>query len=606
MGKIQVLDNALANQIAAGEVIERPSSVIKELVENSIDAHSSRIIVKIENAGRTLISVEDDGDGMDREDAKISFTRHATSKIKNTFDLFRIHTLGFRGEALPSISSVSHLTMITSTGEGVGTKIIISEDNMKVEDANLRKGTLITVEDLFFNTPVRLKYMKTDFTENANSIEVLNKIALSHPEVSISFYIDNKIQFETSGRNDLLETIANIYGFEIARKMVPIEFKTADINVKGYIGRPELARSNRYFMITLLNGRAVYIPKILTAIQDSYNDFIPPSRYPFVVLDFNVDYALVDVNVHPTKREVRFSKEDELRTLLMKHIPQTLRDSYQVVESVVEKSQINTPKEKHEQQSLNLNDNFEAREIIYPVNDYVKQEPLNETKVDNKIIDSNENNKNVSYENQTFNFEYRPQFLKKSPYRAIAQLQKSYIIAEDDGGGFVLVDQHAAQERINYEKFQKIFNAEIKVTNPLIPIVVNLSPSDTILFDQVHQNMLKEVGLIFEPFGTNAFKVVQIPCWLTEYDEKEYIDNLIEQVLRKELVNVEEIRKHTIATMSCKASLKAHDYLNISEMQYLLDNLANCENGSCCPHGRPTMILFTKYQLEKLFKRTGF
>lgn len=593
MSKIQVLDNALANQIAAGEVVERPSSVVKELVENSIDAHATKIVVKIVDAGRTLISVEDDGEGMEREDAMIAFKRHATSKIKSTFDLFRIQTLGFRGEALPSISSVSHLTLTTSTGVGVGTKITISEDNMHIEDASLRKGTLITVEDLFFNTPARLKFMKADYTENSNTIEVMNKIALSHPEISFSLYIDNNLQFETTGRSDLLETIASIYGFDVARKMVPIEFSTVDMQISGYVGRPELARSSRYYMITLLNGRAVYIPKILTAIQDSYHDFIPPTRYPFVILNFNVDYALVDVNVHPSKREVRFSKEDELRRLLIEKIPSILKESYQVVESV-----ISTPKvkeEKHEQQSLNLEASAPmVNNESFTIKDFFDEKDV--PTIENMVHEK---------ESATFAYEKVTPNFKKSPYRAIAQLQKSYIIAEDDDGGFVLVDQHAAQERINYEKFQKIFNSELQVSNPLIPIVIDLSPSEYVLFDSTHQNMLKEIGLEFEPFGTNSYKVVQVPSWLNEYNEKEYIDELIEQVLSKELVNVEMIRKHTIATMSCKASLKAHDYLNISEMQFILDNLENCENGSCCPHGRPTIISFSKYQLEKLFKRTG-
>ena len=595
MSKIRVLDSSLANQIAAGEVVERPSSVIQELVENSIDANAKRIIVKVVDAGKTCISVEDDGDGMDRDDAILAFKRHATSKIKSTFDLFRISTLGFRGEALPSISSVSHLTLITSTGEGVGTKILISEEDLLVEDAPLRKGTLIKVEDLFYNTPARLKYMKADYTENASCVEVMNKIALAHPEISFALYIDERLQFQTTGRGDLLEVIANIYGFDVARKMVPISIKTVDVEVTGFIGRPELARSSRYYMTTLLNGRAVYLPKVLTAIQDSYHDFIPPSRYPFVVLNLSVDYALVDVNVHPSKREVRFSKEDELRFLLLEKIPSLLRDSYKVVESVIETKQIK--EDKYEQQKLDIEEVVTPKEVA---------------KVEEEIPTLNQNILNTENEikkpeviSSTFDYAHKQVNFKRSPYRALAQLQKSYIIAEDDEGGFVLVDQHAAQERINYEKFQLIFNSEIKTTCPLIPLVINMSPSDYILFDNSKKNMLSEIGLVFEPFGTNSYKVIQIPTWLKEYNEKEYVDDLIEQVLNKDNIDVQFLRKHTIATMSCKASLKAHDYLNLSEMQFLLDNLYNCENPSCCPHGRPTIISFTKYQLEKLFKRTG-
>ncbi|MGM9858164.1 MAG: DNA mismatch repair endonuclease MutL [Bacilli bacterium] len=598
MGKIQVLDSALANQIAAGEVVERPSSVIKELIENSIDANSTRIIIKVVDAGKTLISVEDNGDGMDKDDAVLAFKRHATSKIRNTFDLFRIKTLGFRGEALPSISSVSHLTLVTSTGDGVGTKVCISEDNLHIEDASARKGTIITVEDLFYNTPARLKYMKADFTENANCVEVASKVALAHPNISFSLYINDRLQFQTTGRGDLLETIASIYGFDVARKMVPISFKTVDMEVSGFIGRPELARSNRYSMITLLNGRAVYLPKILTAIQDGYHDFIPPSRYPFVVLDLNVDFALVDVNVHPSKREVRFSKEEELRMLLLEKIPSILKESYKVVESTVTTNKVAEKEEKYVQQSLDIDS---VKEVI---NDYVKNELPSEASLDSKeqtIV----NDAPIINENATYNYVTTSKEFKHSPYRAVAQLQKSYIIAEDNEGGFVLVDQHAAQERINYEKFQRIFNEEIKTTMPLIPIVITLNPSDYILLTKDKRYELEKIGLILEEFGSNSYKVIQIPTWLKEYDEKEYVDDLINQIIHKDYIDVAFLRKHTIATMSCKASLKAHDYLNISEMQFLLDNLYNCENPSCCPHGRPTIISFTKYQLEKLFKRTG-
>ena len=598
MGKIQVLDSALANQIAAGEVVERPSSVIKELIENSIDANSTRIIIKVVDAGKTLISVEDNGDGMDKDDAVLAFKRHATSKIKNTFDLFRIKTLGFRGEALPSISSVSHLTLITSTGDGVGTKVTISEDNLHIEEASSRKGTLITVEDLFYNTPARLKYMKADFTENASCIEVASKVALAHPNISFTLYINDRLQFQTTGRGDLLETIASIYGFDIARKMVPISFKTVDIEVNGYIGRPELARSNRYSMITMLNGRAVYLPKILTAIQDGYHDFIPPSRYPFVVLDFTVDFALVDVNVHPSKREVRFSKEEELRILLLEKIPVLLKESYKVVESTISIAKPSEKDEKYVQQSLDIDN---VKEVI---NDYIKSELPNES-LTNKNDEVSIDKVNIINESATFNYVSSSKEFKHSPYRAVAQLQKSYIIAEDNEGGFVLVDQHAAQERINYEKFQRIFNEEIKTTMPLIPLVITLSPSDYMLLTKDKINALEKIGLLLEEFGNNSYKVIQIPSWLTEYNEKEYIDDLINQIIHKDYVDIAFLRKHTIATMSCKASLKAHDYLNLSEMQFLLDNLYNCENPSCCPHGRPTIISFSKYQLEKLFKRTG-
>lgn len=601
MSKIQVLDASLANMIAAGEVVERPSSVIKELVENSIDAHAKRIIVTLQEAGRKSILVEDDGDGMDREDCQLAFKRHATSKLHSPFDLFRIKTLGFRGEALPSIASVSQLTLITSNGENVGTKLTLQEGNMQIEDAPLRKGTQIEVSELFYNTPARLKYLKKDYTENANSIETMTRIALAHPEISFQFYIDERLQFQTSGRGELLETIGQIYGFDVAKKMVPFQVKRNDYEMMGYLGEPEIAKSSRYYMITLLNGRNVYMPKVQNAIVDSYHDFIAPSRFPFVVLQLKVDYALVDVNVHPSKREVRFSKEEELRLALLETIPQALRERQKLAEAVFSKrydpyiSPVPTEKEEKAEQL------FVLKEDLTPT----EEEPIvssTSKPVETIVFPSIQKEKN---QNTEVKIEQATQKAHVMRLKALAQMHRTYILAEDEEGGFYIVDQHAAFERINYEKFQKRFQSELQVHEPLIPQIVQLTPSDAKLFTLEKQGLLLEIGLKFESFGLNAWKVVQVPSWLSEADEKEYIDQLLEQALHGDKVDVAKLRTHAIATMSCKASVRANDYLDQKEMQYLLDTLFTCDNPTCCPHGRPTIVHFTRYQLERLFKRTG-
>lgn len=601
MSKIQVLDASLANMIAAGEVVERPSSVIKELVENSIDAHAKRIIVSLQEAGRKSILVEDDGDGMDREDCQLAFKRHATSKLHSPFDLFRIKTLGFRGEALPSIASVSQLTLITSNGENVGTKLTLQEGNMQIEDAPLRKGTQIEVSELFYNTPARLKYLKKDYTENANSIETMTRIALAHPEISFQFYIDDRLQFQTSGRGELLETIGQIYGFDVAKKMIPFQLLRNDYEIMGYLGEPEIAKSSRYYMITLLNGRNVYMPKVQNAIADSYHDFIAPSRFPFVVLQLKVDYALVDVNVHPSKREVRFSKEEELRLALLEAIPQALRDRQKLAEAVFSKrydpyiSPVPTKKEEKAEQLFVLKEDLTLTEEEPIVSSTSKQEePM--------VFPSLEKEKSS---NPEVKIEETPQKANVMRLKALAQMHRTYILAEDEEGGFYIVDQHAAFERINYEKFQKRFQSELQVHEPLIPQIVQLTPSDAKLFTLEKQELLLEIGLKFESFGLNAWKVVQVPSWLGEADEKEYIDQLLEQALHGDKVDVAKLRTHAIATMSCKASIRANDYLDQKEMQYLLDTLFTCDNPTCCPHGRPTIVHFTRYQLERLFKRTG-
>ena len=584
MSKIHVMDNALANMIAAGEVVERPSSVIKELVENSIDAQSRQIGVFIYDAGRTKIVVEDDGIGMDRDDAVAAFKRHATSKILTTFDLFRIKTLGFRGEALPSIASVSKMTLVTCDGNGAGTSVVSEDDELSVHDAPMRQGTVVTVEELFYNTPARLKYLKSDFTENANSIEIMCRLALAHPEIAMTLYVDDRKNFSTSGRGNLLETIKDIYGLEVAQKMIPFHYSNNDFSVDGFLGKPEMAKANRYFIITLLNGRNVYMPKVQSTIVDSYHDFIPPTRFPFVVLEMTIDPALVDVNVHPSKREVRFSKEGDLRLALLEKIPEALRGKNLVPDVV------STPKMQavviEEQLALDF-----GTVSPKPVLPEVESESLPQV--------------SVFKEPEAVYSEPAHAETQIRSLKALCQLHLTYIVAEDDQGGFYLIDQHAANERINYEKLQRLMNATLTVSEPLIPIVVTLNPSEMALLNSEKMALLESVGLKLEPFGINAYQVRQIPSWAKEYDEQAYVDDILHEALHGDKIDIPKLRTHVIATMSCKRSVKAHDRLSLSEMQYLLDTLLRCDNPHSCPHGRPTIVHFTQYEIEKMFKRTG-
>lgn len=602
MGKVQVLDTKLANMIAAGEVVERPSSVLKELVENSIDAGAKTISVYVYEAGRKKIVVEDDGSGMDHDDALLAFKRHATSKISSTFDLFRIKTLGFRGEALPSIASVSKMHVVTSTGQGVGTELTVINEEISANDAPLRKGTTIEVEELFYNTPARLKYLKTDYTENANNIEVMSRIALAHPEISIKFYIDDKKQFQTTGRGDLLEAIANIFGYAVAKSMVKFEYKAVDYEVTGYLGKPDIAKASRYYMITLLNGRNVYMPKVQTAIKDAYQDFLPPTKYPFCVLAFKVDYSLVDVNVHPSKREVRFSKEDELRLALLEKIPEALKPK-----TIFDEVSIN--KERFPKETIEHIDIFKQSEEENYTKTQEKEEKV--TIFDDFDDDINTENKVVKEveikAEPIIEKEVKQVTRKESPIKPLAQLNKTYIIGEDytGEGGFYLVDQHAAMERINYEYFSKLYSENITTMMPLIPTILNLKPSDAKLLTEEKLDLLKCVGVELEPFGLNAYKVVTVPTWIQKDNEKEYVDDLVNMALHEDKVDIFRLRKHAIATMACKASLKANMNCTMEEAKVMLDRLYNCENPHNCPHGRPIIIKFSKYEIEKLFKRTG-
>lgn len=586
MNKIRVMDTTLANQIAAGEVIERPASVIKELVENSLDANAKTILIKANNAGRTYIAVEDDGDGMSREDATKAFLRHATSKIYDEFDLFRIRTLGFRGEALPSIAAISEVKMQTSDGNHVGTSLSISGDKTSINDAPLRKGTIIEVSDLFYNTPARLKYLKSDYTENSAIVDVVSRLSLAHTNVSFQLYLDGALKLQTSGRGNLLETIMNIYGVFTAKHLIEINLSTNDFSITGYLGKAELARSNRYGMITNLNGRNVYMPKVQSAIIAGYNDFLPDTRYPFVVLDLTIEPGLVDVNVHPSKREVRFSKEVEMTDLLIKSIPSLLLDQNLIFDPNPEKYQEKDMDNQHVHEQLNLK--FTSKTDV----DFTNTEEL---------LTIRDTANPDSFDKQTTTKETG----KIANLTVIGQMNLTYLIAEDGEGGFYLIDQHAAAERINYEKFQKELNVSLKVRAPLIPLVLDYGLSEAALLNEEKLQFLQSLGIDLVPFGSSSFRVTEVPLWAQEYDERIYVTNVIEQLLNQGLVNQEQIRTNAIATMACKASIKANMRLSHQEQQRLVEQLFQCNNPYTCPHGRPTIIHFNKYQLEKMFKRTG-
>ena len=615
MAKIQVMEAKLANMIAAGEVIERPSSVVKELVENSIDAHSSHIEVFVSEAGRKRITVKDDGDGMSKEDALIAFKRHASSKLLDERDLFRIKTMGFRGEALPSISAVSKVTMTTSNGVDVGTKVILDDEEMNVEESSSRKGTEFIVEELFYNTPVRLKFLKTDVTENANTLEVMQRLALSRPDIAFDFYIDNRLVFKTTGRGDLLEVIARIYSNDVARKMIPVKFENYEFQISGYIGKPELNKSNRYFMITLLNGRAVYLPKVQRAIIEAYGDFIFNTRFPFVILKIDVEHTLVDVNVHPSKREVRLSNEERIteavhmiiRDELMGRKPLTesniySRNNLPPTDLVLEDTNVETPQK--ETVSLLLED--DEPKVEYEV----KRPTLEARQVQVELPKEDEVNYNFDSLDENVNESSEQEEVSTSPkFKApllipLCQIHETYIICQSDDG-FYMIDQHAAQERVNYERLNRELNSHVKVVDLLVPLVISVSPSDMIKL-QERIPLLNEIGIELEVFGINTIRVNRIPLYFKENNEEIYVEELINQVITKDKVDIESLRKHVIATFACKSSIKANHKLSLVEMQDVIDSLFKCEQPTTCPHGRPTIIHFSKYDIEKMFKRTGF
>lgn len=581
---IIVLSNELANQIAAGEVIERPASVIKELVENSIDAGAKTITIYIYDAGRTLMIVDDDGSGISKKDLALAFKRHATSKIIDEHMLFRIKTLGFRGEALPSIASIADVTLETAWQDEVGSKLFFVEGKQIIKDAPKRKGTKISVKALFHNTPARLKHLKHDFTENAVILDVVTKIALAHSDIAFILYFDDKLKFQTTGRGDLQETILNVYGLNTAKNIMPFAYETTDFALNGFLGNTELVRANRYAIIINLNGRNVYMPKIQSAINEAYHGFIAPSRFPFVVLNITTDPSLVDVNVHPSKREVRLSKENELINALLQNIPMHLvSPTFVATKTTQDGPGVILEKMVAVQEHL---------ELEFTVGEDKQEEDVHLMRVS---APSEQATIARSESKEVYGRKLRP----------IAQMHQTYIICEHDDGGFCLIDQHAAHERINYEKFMKMLNLNLKTRPLLVPYVLHLSKSELIYFDPEMLKYLHNVGLDIEHFGTDALRVTGVPAWSEAYDEKTYIDEIITMVRENRKVNYEKLRGNAIATMACKASIKAKQRLSIPEMQHLINDLFVANNPYSCPHGRPTIIRYSQYELEKLFQRTG-
>lgn len=607
------LPDALANKIAAGEVVERPASVVKELVENSIDANSKWIKIELMEAGLQSIKITDDGGGMAEEDCEHAFLRHATSKIKNEADLFRVKTLGFRGEALASIASVSRLTVKTSQGDAAGTWLTLEGGKIidkKKSDA--RRGTEIAVDDLFFNTPARLKYMKSLHTELGHITDLLNRLALSHPEVRFEATHNGKGLFRTAGTGDLLQVISHVYGMGTAKKMLPIVQETLDFSIKGYIAKPEVTRASRSYISTIINGRYIKSIPLSQAIIRAYHTLLPIGRYPIVVIEIDMDPILVDVNVHPTKLEVRFSKDKELFTA----IEETIRNKFREITLIPEMEQKPVEKEKSFQHAMN----FDA--VPKPEQSQVWQQPYSQNQVikeqggrDAEVEESKDQQLPNYQEDELPTPAFEPekdamteQFQRSEPVQRvpamypIGQLQGTYILSQNENGLY-MVDQHAAQERIKYEFFKKKLGQTINESQQLLlPLTFEFSKQESIFIEQ-YKDKLEQVGLFFEPFGNQTYVVRSHPSWFPKGFEEEVIREMIDQIMHEEEISVEGIREDAAILMSCKRSIKANHYLNQEEMFRLLEDLRQTTDPFTCPHGRPIIVHFSTYELEKMFKR---
>lgn len=598
MAKIRQLDDVLSNKIAAGEVVERPSSVVKELVENSIDACSSRIQVVIEDGGLQKIKVVDNGDGMERIDAKMCFARHATSKIKDDHDLFNIMTLGFRGEAIPSIASISHFDLRTSTGEE-GCFVQYEFGKYKNEGVcDLPKGTQITVTKLFQNVPARLKYLKSVNTEFASIHQYVERIALAYPHIAISLYHNDKLIFQTNGKGQLLEVIASMYGIATAKNMINISLENDEFEINGYISKIDTSRASKNNIITLVNHRYVKNAMSIDAINQAYRSYLADNRYPIAVINIEVDPYLVDVNVHPSKLEVRFSKEYELKDLIFNGVTKALQNidlTYQVKNK-------QTEREKFKPQLDQVTFTFDEPKAQYVEPQKETNEKSSYIKEDSVVYQPVQKERIQEYIPQ----DKQPLIEKEKPIKekiyAKAQIHGTYLVGENEKGMY-LMDQHAAQERINYEYYKEQFSHLDLTKQPLlVPLQFEYPMSEFLILEE-RKHLLENVGISLEVFGEHGYILRSLPLWMKKIDENIFVDEMIQEVLHKNSLDVVSLQEHAIATLSCKASLKANTYLSQSDMQTIFDNLMRCDNPYVCPHGRPTILFYSDYELEKLFKR---
>ncbi|UXS60942.1 DNA mismatch repair endonuclease MutL [Staphylococcus ureilyticus] len=651
MGKIKELQTSLANKIAAGEVVERPGSVVKELLENAIDAQATEINIEVEQSGVASIRVVDNGTGIEIDDLDLVFHRHATSKLDADDDLFHIRTLGFRGEALASISSVSKVTLKTCTDNQEGQEIYVENGEvLNRKPAKAKRGTDILVESLFYNTPARLKYIKSLYTELGKITDIVNRMAMSHPDIRISLVSDGKTILKTNGSGRTNEVMAEIYGMKIAKDLVHVTGDTSDYHLEAYFAKPEHSRSNKHYISIFINGRYIKNFLLNKAILEGYHTLLMVGRYPICYINIEMDPILVDVNVHPTKLEVRLSKEDQLFELIVTKIREAFKDRILIPQNDMDKmTKKNKVLDQFEQQKMdfekrqqqnNLEQNVEqsSESNVNNANNasadnstsYINQ-PDNERsgiqesqndyddykKIQNDLLydletsssDSTDNEvstaDNILQDNGEEDIKGRVSAspTRRIPYMEIVgQVHGTYIIAQNENGMF-MIDQHAAQERIKYEYFrEKIGDVVNESQNLLIPLTFHFSKDELMIINQ-YKDELDKVGVHLEPFGGHDYIVDSYPVWFPKEEAEEIIKDMIEYVLEHKKVDVRKIREEAAIMMSCKKSIKANHYLKNNEMADLVNQLRETEDPFTCPHGRPIIINFSNYELERLFKR---
>jgi DNA mismatch repair protein MutL len=622
MGKIIILDEHTANKIAAGEVVERPASIVKELCENSIDAGATSITIEIKNGGISYIKILDNGSGIAKDDVEIAFEKHSTSKIRSAQELHSIMTMGFRGEALASIASVSKVELVTRmAGDSEGSKIVVEGGNVTpIQDAGCPVGTSIKVRELFFNTPARYKFLKKDYTEAGYIEDVVSRLALGYPGISFKFINSGKLAIQTPGNNDILACAYSIFG-NTAKATVKIDYEENGIRAYGLAGKPEIARSNRSQQIFFINNRFIKNKTITTAVEEAYKTLTPVGKYPFVILNMDLDPQLVDVNVHPTKQEVRFSDESMIFRAVYHALKNALFSGVSLVpeyQNKQENKKENPFKQniiksnEHEQKSIPYSPGLGAKSIfatrLEPSNtkNYYNQ---NEYGQINKAYEKTQDIKNQelpigSKENEKYTEELREHSQEYVAFKIVGTAFSTYIIIEIEEELYI-IDQHAAHERIMYEKLKKDWDNGSQLSQMLlIPEIVELSHKESNLAEK-NKELLTKIGFNIEHFGNNTVKVNSIPLVCNKTSPKEVFLNVLDGLENSnETKDSARREENLLYRLACKAAVKANWSLSQREIAELVKSMGNVENPYTCPHGRPTIIRMTRKELEKRFGRT--
>lgn len=594
MATIIQLSPQLASMIAAGEVVERPSSVVKELVENSLDAGSTSIKIDLLDSGLKKITVLDNGCGMSSEDILLALMRHATSKIKTADDLFRITSLGFRGEALPSIASISMLTITSNPSiiEGYFYQVKAG-DVINHGPTQMPKGTKIEVENLFFNTPARYKHLGNTYQEQSAIVEYLYKLALSHPNVAFTLTNNNKLLFNTSGSNDILEIITAAYGIDTAKALVAFHGSNNLYHIHGFTTNNQVFRSNRNAINIIVNGRIIRNLKMIYAVSDAYQTLLPVGKYPVTTLFIEANPLLIDVNVHPSKLEIRFTDEQDLKRLITNTIYSNLTMRPLFESNSVLKEEPSIELLKTDNDSTLINTSIDKSIDIW---DLFKDAPIN----DELLEELSEEVKPQKEEYVQVKMKEPTLFFQNLTY--LGQYHQTYLLFEDEDNLYLL-DQHAAMERIMYEKISKEFE-EINRQgyDLLIPMTIDFSLSEIPLILNLIDE-LKAMGIAIEPFGGTTIIVRTIPDWIPKSLEVEFVSDIINHLINDRLANKQKMYDTLAKSLSCKQSIKANMKISYEEVKELLIGLDKCRMPYTCPHGRPTLIKFSNYEIEKMFKR---